>query len=158
MENLDQPKRGRQPKSETVPAKRRRKKGSNGVMAAKLSLPEFAKDDTGYTYRWVNDVKNRIHALTAEDDWEMVSSKNGAIISSRDEALKRPVGTQESGEPMFAYLLKKPTEFVQEDHQEAQGRIDDKMKQIRKGAQGADRSELHTHGYNPTTDTIRGLK
>lgn len=146
--------RGRPPKSEVVQKERRRRSGSTGKLGLKLGLPEWAENDKVFTYRWVNDTRERIHNLTTNDDWDLVKPDGSAVASNPKDAMKRPVGKDESG-LLYAYLMRKPTEYVLEDRAEAQRRIDEKMKKIQGGAKGADSEHLQTHGYNPTRDTIK---
>jgi hypothetical protein len=62
----------------------------------------------GRTPRWVNDEKGRLLRLTTKDDYDKV-----------DDVEPVRVGTAEGGEPIYAHLLSKPTEFIQEDQQKA---------------------------------------
>jgi len=97
---------------------RRRKAGIHGRGRQKLTTPEIA----GFTTRWVNDIANRIHEKTKEDDWDFVSAseidnevgEDGDGNQDLGSNVKRAVGTYE-GKPLYAYLLKKPLKYYEED-------------------------------------------
>lgn len=79
----------------------------------KLALPAEFRGDTDHTYRWVNDVDNRIHDLTIEGEWDVCTTANPE--TSEEVKLRKPVGTKDTGEPMFAYLCRQPVAFFNED-------------------------------------------
>lgn len=105
---------GRPRKSE-----RRRQPGIHGRGRQKLITPEI----TGFTTRWVNDISNRLKEKTQYDDWEFVEAReiNNEVGEAGDgnqdlgSRVKRVVGTQEGGKPMYAYLLKKSNEYYKQD-------------------------------------------
>lgn len=119
---------------------RRRKARLDGVNL-NMSVPEISD----HTTRWVNDLKNRPHKLNTMDDWDFVrpdeitDPETGKPLVG--EATKNPnvdgggrvrmrVGVQE-GEVIYAYLMKKRTEFVEADLAEkhkAQVEDDDRIR------------------------------
>lgn len=94
---------------ETATERRRREPGTLNRMASlKLAVPEnIRKANEGYNLRWSNDSDNRIYARTVQDDWEKVDGLD-----------PRPVGTDQHGKPILAYLLRKRTEYWDKDQQE----------------------------------------
>lgn len=143
--------RGRPPKSEAVRTQRRNRTGEMGGVKSKLRLPPKLEGDPNHVYRWVNDGDegDRINDLIKYQEYDLVKEDNGVYHSSQDftGTVKRRVGTKQSGEPMFAYLMRKPKAFYDEDKDLAQEKIDAKMKNIRQG--NAPEGTQHSHGYVP---------
>lgn len=79
----------------------------------KLALPAEVADDKEHAYYWANDENSRIADLTIRDDWDHVSLKGHE--ASDEDRVRRQVGTKKTGEPLYAYLLRKPMEYYQED-------------------------------------------
>lgn len=106
--------RERQPRAAEEQQQRRRRDDTNFQQTTKLAIPEEVAarlKAEGRTPRWVNDERNRLHQLTVLDDYDKV-----------DGVAPVPVGTDESGEPILAHLLSKPTSFIEEDRQKADAR------------------------------------
>lgn len=103
----------RESRAETTRRERRRRADTGETRDLKLHVPDHLKKD-GYTYRWVNDTAGgRVAALEAED-WDVV--KNAAIEGEKEGLpVKRIVGTNESGQPLYSYLMEKPEEWHKED-------------------------------------------
>jgi hypothetical protein len=88
----------------TATERRRRKEGSlDGNRDMKLSVPN-GTNEADFEYRWINDLGNRMHQKTVQDDWDKVSGIDPV-----------PAGTDEFGKPYFAHYCRKPKEFVEED-------------------------------------------
>lgn len=70
-----------------------------------LSIPaDVLESNPEHDFRWINDDRNRIHAKTQLDDWDVVSGVDA-----------RTVGTDREGKPLKAYLCKKRKDFSAED-------------------------------------------
>jgi hypothetical protein len=99
----------------TEVAAQRRRRGDETLAAAKrLPIPPEVAERLkaeGLRPRWVNDHGNRMHNLTARDDYDKVQGVDPV-----------PVGTAENGEPIMAHLLAKPIDFINEDHAKAERR------------------------------------
>jgi hypothetical protein len=94
-------------RAEEVAAQRRRRDGEGLSPRLKLHIPDHIRDKLaaeGRTPRWVNDVNNRIADLTTRDDYDPVEGV---------EPVK--VGTDDENKPVFAHLLAKRTDFLNED-------------------------------------------
>jgi hypothetical protein len=93
-------------KAEEAQARRRRQPGTlDRMQQLKLAVPDqVRKDNENYALRWINDSGNRMHFMTAQDDWDKVP-----------EVQPVPVGTAEDGKPIYAHLCRKPKEFWDED-------------------------------------------
>lgn len=87
--------------------RRRRMDGTlDQSMDMKLAIPPAIEAAHGGSHRlrWFNDVGPRIYNATERDDWDKVPGVD-----------PRPVGTDEHGKPILAYLLMKPKSFDEED-------------------------------------------
>ena len=146
--------RGRKPKSASVRTERRNRTGSLGGLVSKLALPEALKDDKDHRYRWFNDVGNNVNDQMQYNEWDLVDNKDYSAGSNMGKAISKRVGTGQDGQPLVAYLMKKPLAFSNEDRAKGQTAIDEKMNQIRKGARGTGSGELQSHGYDPS-DGVR---
>lgn len=122
----------RQPRATSREATGRRERIPLGTPRAKLG----AKPIEGHHQRWINDTGTRL--MDAQNaGYEFVTDDKGRKIS-------RPVGTQESGKPMTAHLMKIKNEFYEEDQAVKQSdldKIDDSIK--RGGVKGADQQDAH---------------
>jgi hypothetical protein len=97
-----------------VAVERRRRDGQGLTPRLKLHIPDHIRDQLaaeGRTPRWVNDTNNRIADLTTRDDYDAVEGV---------EPVK--VGTDAEGQPLFAHLLAKRTDFLTEDRAKADQR------------------------------------
>ncbi len=117
----------------------RRRRRNVGGYRVKMSAPKIP----GFETYWANDIKNRIHELTVEDDWDFVTkeevTKDGRVdvgdpdisnvVAPGESRVSIPVGTHE-GQPLYAYLLKKKKEYYDADKKEASKRIDEVEKQL----------------------------
>lgn len=114
----------REARTTAIQGERRRRKADtlDRLHGRKLNLPPECRDDPENEYYWANDTDDRIYSLTKEDDYDHVTRSNPE--SSEEEKVRRPVGTKESGEPLYAYLLKKPKAFADEDRAEKLAAID----------------------------------
>ncbi len=107
----------REDRADTVQAERRRRRDDtlNRIHGQKLSVEESLKapgaacDPAKWVTRWVNDRDTRMYEMTQQDDWERVPTDD----SGTD--IRRPVGQNPDGSPLYAILCRKPLEFAQED-------------------------------------------
>lgn len=83
-------------------APRRRKRASVGGFHLKLTAPERK----GYHRRWFNDTPGR---LAVAEDLAYTHVEDGSIRSDgTDSRVRRLVGTQANGQPLYAYLMETP--------------------------------------------------
>lgn len=118
-----------------VQATRRRRADTSENAGLKLHIPESAKDPN-YVYRFINDKPGRIHAKTVQDDWDIVNRGDlKGDPDPRKEAgqVANMVGVTEGGQPMQAYLCRKPKHLFEEDKGKEQSRIKAREESIRKG-------------------------
>lgn len=128
----------RSAKAEMKARRRRRDVDSEEDRNMKLQVPDALKD-SNYSYRWINDTAGgRIMDKTQADDWDLVTkeelSKEGYTVNSLDtgDQIKRVVGSQD-GQPLYAYLCRKPKEYYEEDKKAEQAKIDEIEQQILRG-------------------------
>lgn len=113
-------------------ARRRRSDTNEETRELKLAIPAGLKE-TGYEYRWVNDTAGgRIHNLTKSDDWDIV---NEPAIDGQGEGtpVKRFVGSNEHGQPLHAYLCRKPKEYFEEDRRKRLNAITEQESAMKRG-------------------------
>ena len=143
----------RSAKSQTS-RRRRRRESLGDDRNMKLFVPEHQKDDN-YVYRWINDTAGgRIYNKTKEDDWEVVEYADDQAPAAGDvgegQQIKRIVGGGANGQPLYAYLCRKPREFCEEDYKAEQAKIDEVENQLRRGGPNQGQSDLPaTHAYVP---------
>ena len=114
----------------------RRRRGATGGMRTKLSVNEALLDRNKYEYRYINDANARVYDLTERDDWELVSDPSKSVKQDGTDiggAVSTVVGKDEGGEPIRAYLVRKPKEFADADRRARDQQIDDQMNQIARG-------------------------
>lgn len=128
---------GRPPRAAEVQVERRRRQGQGAERNMKLFVPEEAKDQE-FVYRWANNKPGRVKQLTQMDDYDIVSSDDGAIDTGTSEGtvVKRTVDRREGEE---AVLLRKPRHFYEADKAEEQRLLDARDEELRAGkVQGAE--------------------
>jgi hypothetical protein len=91
--------------------------------------------DPNYEYRWINDDKSRVSALTKQDDWDVVQSDEEESHTGAS-TVTRQVGTKASGEPLMAYLVRKPKKYADEDRAKRQAALDEQMSAIGQSKRG----------------------
>lgn len=127
----------RQPRAEAVQTERRRRRDDtvDRVHQRKLAIPAEFRDDKDHEYRWINDVNDRVHALTVEDDWDICRSSRAE--GGADDRVRRTVG-KDDGQPIHAYLVRKRKDWFEDD--------------ARKRAAAVSGSEQHLLTKPPTDD------
>lgn len=142
---------GRPRREDEVKVERRRRTGTGAERNLKLFVPEEAKDPN-FVYRWVNNRPGRVKQLTTMDDYDVVSSDDGAIDAGTSEGtvVKRTVDRSEGEE---AVLLRKPRHFYEADKAEEQKLLDARDEELRAGkVQGSESlsgSEAYVPGGRP---------
>lgn len=105
---------------------RRRRKGG-GSTTGVLDVSDEIKAKLaaeGKEGRWINDVDNRMHDKTVNDDWDKVSGVE-----------PRRVGVDKrTGQPITAYYCAKPAAFLEEDRRERLDAIKERERAIVRGS------------------------
>lgn len=134
-------------RTEEIKVERRRRQGMGAERNMKLHVPETAKDPD-FQYRWVNNTPGRIKQLTEMDDYEVVSSADGAIDAGKagGTVVTRTVNRIEGDE---AALLRKPRHFYEADKAEEQKLLDARDEQLRQGAAPSSEGLSGSEAYVP---------
>jgi hypothetical protein len=112
-------------RTDEIQGERKSRKADNldRMAGMKLGIPPEFQNDKDHYYFWANDVGSRIYDLTTDDDYDVVTSANPE--ANAQDALRKPVGSDEGGRPIYAQLLRKPVVFM-EQHAKAR---DEAMKE-----------------------------
>ena len=134
--------------------RRRRRAGSlDRMVQFNLDCDRERLDFDNWMYRWVNDDRGRPIALSTQDDYDFVTKADvGEAIESEDGSegdgrVRRNVGYDNHGAPLYAYLMRKPRDFWDEDYEDiVRDARDQFMHRISTGEGAIDQVE---HGYVP---------
>lgn len=125
----------------TTPTKRqveeraqRRRRDDMGVGRLRRLAVDTSKFDPRYTYRIINDDPGRVHALTKQDDWDIVTN---AEMGERD-AKESGVGSAvefvvDKGSGRRGVLVKKLKEYYDADKSKEQAHIDQQTAALKRG-------------------------
>jgi len=139
-------------RSEQIKTERRRRTSNLSGRRRRLPLDETKLDRVNFAYRWANDDGMRIHDLTVNDDWEVVTDRGTMDGVGAETSLQVGVGT--NGNLNRAVLLRKPRHLYDDDRKAAQRRIDDTEKGLVAGeVPGADNSGTYGSNLSITTET-----
>lgn len=144
----------RTPRAEAIAGERRRRKDDtlNRIAGQKLAIPAEFASDTTHSYRWINDKEDRVYDLTVNDDYDIVT--RSGVEASDDDRVRRPVGQDENGKPLYAVLVRKPIEFVKEDRAERDKALREGENQLKRKAPPAEGLSAD-HAYTSETNTIK---
>jgi hypothetical protein len=129
---------------------------------------EFHDQKPGFTYWWCNDDKGGTTISRAlQSGWKFTERKDvklNAAVTPRNNALgsyvRQHVGTDEAGQPMYAYLMEKP-EWLHKLHEEGPGSREEYhqslLKQIREGTMGQKAGEHRISANRPHEGTSAGF-
>ena len=121
---------------------------------------EFHDQKPGFVYWWCNDDKGGTTISRAlQSGWKFTERKDvklNAAVTPRNNALgsyvRQHVGTDEAGEPMYAYLMEKP-EWLHKLHEEGPGSREEYhqqlISQIREGTLGNKAGERRISAAHP---------
>lgn len=126
---------GRPRKDESRP-ERRRKKRSGAIEGRRLGVDTELLDRANYAYRIVNDRPGRLVDFNSHDDWDFVTNDGGAVSENSSDLGARVswiVGTGPDGQPLRAYLMRKPKSFYDEDQADKAADLDEQINQLRRG-------------------------
>lgn len=118
--------------AKTTVTKTRNKRRPFGVPQSKLAI---SKQLDGWHYRWINDSPGRI-AQALEGDYVFAEPDEVGRNGDNENRVKELAGTNKDGSAMYAYLMRVPLEFFEEDRQNAQGYLDEIDTAIRGGKVG----------------------
>lgn len=116
--------------------RRRRNSESLSGHRRRMALDMSKLDTENFEYRWANNEPGRVETLTQQDDWEIVTDRDGGI--KRDSTgtgteVSIVAGTGDSGAPVRSVLIRKPKKYQDEDRRAKQRRIDEMEAGLREG-------------------------
>lgn len=126
----------RENRAEGVRQERRRRKDLSINSHLRFSIPDHLRDDKKYRYHWLVDKPGRVATKTKNDDWDFVEEPELADDGRQTGAgtrIERHAGVDKFGNPQRAFLVRKLREYDDADKAADQSRIDDRMKQIKRG-------------------------
>lgn len=98
----------------------------------KLTVNEDMLDRENFEYRFANDTNDRLHQLTVQDDWDVVTDRSG---DTKDDATGMGSAiTMRAGGGVETVLLRKPKTFFNDDYEASQARIDETEAALKRGA------------------------
>jgi hypothetical protein len=113
---------------------------------------DTSKFDPAFTYRIINDEPGRIHALTVQDDWDVVTH---AQMGTERDAKEKGVGSsvefvvdRQTGKK--AVLVRKPLDYYKADKAKEQASITAQMADIKSGKHQGPDALAGPNAYVPT--------
>ena len=120
-----------------------------GVARAKLGV---TYQIPGHHLHWINDYPGRVHQAQ-QGGYDFVHPKEVSMSTGVAEAtdlgtkVRRLVGKQESGDALYAFLMKIPLELYEQTQAMIQAEVDRTDQAIRAGAIGPNKD--NANGYRP---------
>lgn len=117
--------------------RRRRNTDALGGKRRRLAVEESTLDRENFVYRFANDENGRLHQLTVNDDWDVVSDRDGEAKADSvgiGAEVAAYAGTRENGAPLRSVLLRKRKDLHEEDEAAKQRRVDDTEAGLRQAA------------------------
>ena len=139
--------RGRMPRAQAVATERRRRTpGTLNVMNQfKLDIFHPSQLDPTMIYRWITDEGNRIAGATQMDDYDLVKpveikgyeTMPKSLLGEGGDTIRTYVETNKGGQPIYAYLCRKPRAYWEADNAENQERFNAKLERRVVGGEAA---------------------
>ncbi|RYG90117.1 MAG: hypothetical protein EON59_00625 [Alphaproteobacteria bacterium] len=124
---IDAAQGNRPTRAQTERTQRRRRNGTANTAALDVTDDIKAKlAAEGKEGRWINDIGNRMHDKTVNDDWDKVSGVEPRVVGM----------DKRTGEQIKAYFCAKPTEFLEEDRKARLTKISEQEQAIVRGTDG----------------------
>lgn len=121
---------------QTQEQRRRRNSESLSGQRRRMALDMSKLDTDNFEYRWANNEPGRLEVLTQQDDWEIVTDREGNIkADSTGEGSQVSIlaGVGDAGAPVRSVLIRKPKKYQDEDRRAKQRRIDEMEAQLKSG-------------------------
>lgn len=136
-------------RAEEVRQERRRQPGATVVAGIKLGVDESKLDRSTYEYRWANETGNRLQQLHA-NDWDVAPEMAAPGTDSGGTVNSKVAGTDDTGKPFNAVLMRKRKDWFQADQKAKQKPLDEMDEAIRKGsAHQQSEPSLREGAYTP---------
>lgn len=128
--------RPRNDRASEVMGQRRRRTEFGLRSHLRFSVPDEYRDDANYVYRWIVDRPGRVETLTKQDDYDFVIKQeiaDDARQTGGGSRIERHAGTDAQGQPVRAYLVRKPREYYEHDKRAEQQDLSKRMSAIKRG-------------------------
>lgn len=135
-------------RADEVRQERRRKPGSTSMVGLKLTVDESKLDRENYSYRWVNDQGGRMAQLR-DNDWDPAPEQAVPNGDGPGTVGAKVAGTDESGKPFNAVLMRKRKDWFDADYKEKMAPLDEMDKAIRAGVNVSKEAALQDGVYTP---------
>lgn len=116
--------------------RRRRQSDALAGVRKRLAIDESKLDRENFEYYFAKNTPDRLHQLTVQDDWEIVTDREGEIRqdgNGQGSEVSVLSGTGENGAPLNSVLLKKAKNYYNDDFAAKQRRIDEMENAMRRG-------------------------
>lgn len=135
-------------RADEVRQERRRKPGATIASGIKLGVDETKLDRGTYEYRWANETGSRLQQLHA-NDWD-VAPEQAAPSDGGGTVNSKVAGTDNTGKPFNAVLMRKRKEWFRDDQKAKQAPLEAMDEAVRRGvAHQQSEPELREGTYTP---------
>ena len=141
--------RGREPRAVETMEERRARTMNIGEHKKRLATGGIVLDYANWNYRWVNDDGFKLEERINNDTYDFVSAEGKSVGTNKGTVVSVQTDIMKNGKPLISYLMRKPKTYFDEDQANKMAMLDEKMNQIRKGADGAGPG-ITGGSYNPT--------
>lgn len=134
MSNTEEPIKSK--RAEEVRQTRRRRLDLDDESNAPLAVNHKYLDHNNYAYRFINDTPGRLQKMY-DEDWDIVNDprvKDDA--NSEGTPLRKLVGANKDGTPLYAYLHRKPKKMYNEDRGRKMTKITETEQALKRGMTG----------------------
>ena len=110
-------------RAEEIAQGRRRRNPSEDMNGLRLRLGVDADlKDPDFEHHWFNDDRGRLELATHQDDWDFVKhpeiAKDDRNLNESESRIRRVVGQNEAGGPLYAYYCRKYKPWYDEDQKQ----------------------------------------
>ena len=138
-------------RAEEVRRERRRRNDLDDESNAPLAVNHKYLDHSNYEYRFINDIPGRMQKMY-DQDWDKVEDPRvKADANSEGAAIRKLVGANKDGSPLYSYLCRKPKWMHEEDRARKMKSVDETEAALKRGQTGDNQalSADNPHAYIP---------
>jgi hypothetical protein len=138
-------------RTEEVRKERRRRVDLEEEGNAPLAVNHKYLDHTNYNYRFINDTPGRMQKMY-DQDWDQVEDPRvKSDVNNEGAAIRKLVGTNKDGTPLYAYLCRKPKWMYNEDRARKLQAVNETEEALKRGLTGDNQalSADNPHAYIP---------
>lgn len=123
-------------RAEEVRQQRRRRADLDDESNAPLAVNHKFLDHDNYAYRFINDTPGRLQKMY-DEDWDKVEDPRVmAQANSEGAAIRRLVGANKDGTPLYSYLHRKPKKMYDEDRGRKMAKVNETEEALKRGMTG----------------------